>query len=79
MGRLMVVVMNTVRSFSSPVFNFIIALFGIKTFGKQDWAMLINAMLWIFLITFSIGWGNKDYLIRRYSAQPAKNVSCVLF
>lgn len=72
MNRLLTIGINTVRSFASPVFNFLIAILGIKYFGKEAWGSLINVMLWIFFIVFAIGWGNREYLIRKYSKAPSK-------
>jgi len=72
MNRYVLIGINAIRGFSAPVFNFLIALFGIKFFGKEDWGTMINALLSIFLIVFILSWGNKDYLIRKYSKDPAK-------
>ncbi|WP_296381219.1 hypothetical protein [Winogradskyella sp.] len=72
MSRLLKIGINTIRGFSGPAFNFLIALFGIKFFGKQDWGLMINALLWIFLIVFIISWGNREYLIRTFSKQPSR-------
>ncbi|MBC3845573.1 hypothetical protein H8K90_04190 [Winogradskyella echinorum] len=72
MNRLLLIGINTIRGFSGPVFNFLIALFAIKYYGKEDWGTMINVLLSVFLIVFIISWGNKDYLIRKYSQQPSK-------
>ncbi len=68
----MLILINTLRGFSVPMFNFLIAVFGIKFFGKEDWGTLINILLWVFFVVFSLGWGNKEYLIRKYSKNPTK-------
>lgn len=70
MNRYILIAVNTVRSFATPAFNFLITIFGIKFFGKEDWGTLINALLWTFFMVFSFGWGNREYLIRKYSKQP---------
>lgn len=72
MNRLLIIGINTVRSFASPVFNFLIAILGIKYFGKEAWGSLIDVMLWIFFIVFIMGWGNREYMIRKYSKVPSK-------
>ncbi|MDN3664286.1 lipopolysaccharide biosynthesis protein [Algibacter miyuki] len=72
MRKLITIGMNTIQGFASPAFNFLIVVFGIKTFGKTDWALLINVMIWVFLITFLLGWGNRDYLLRKYSQEPGQ-------
>jgi len=72
MNKLILIAINMIRGFSSPFFNFLIAIFGVKIFGKNDWGELINVILWVFLFVFILGWGNKEYLIRKYSQQPSK-------
>ena len=72
MRKLITIGINTIQGFASPAFNFFIVVFGIKTFGKADWASLINIMLWVFFTTFIFGWGNRDHLLRRYSEEPGK-------
>ena len=72
MRRLLTIGMNTIRGFANPAFNFLIVVFGVKVFGKADWASLINVMLWIFFVTFMMGWGNRDHLLRKYSQESRK-------
>ncbi len=72
MRRLITIGMNTLQGFASPAFNFLIVVFGVKVFGKTDWASLINVMLWVFFISFMLGWGNRDHLLRKYSQEPGQ-------
>lgn len=72
MRRLRLIGINTIQGFANPAFNFLIVVFGVKIFGKEDWASLINVMLWVFFMTFMLGWGNRDYLLRKYSKAPGK-------
>lgn len=72
MRRLITIGINTLQGFASPAFNFLIVVFGVKVFGKADWASLINVMLWVFFISFMFGWGNRDHLLRKYSEEPSK-------
>jgi len=71
MRKVISIGLNTIQGFSNPVFNFLIAIFGIKFFGKEDWGTLINVLLWVFFIVFLIGFGNKEYLIRKFSKSPS--------
>ncbi|WP_034061048.1 hypothetical protein [Lacinutrix jangbogonensis] len=71
MNRLIIIVKNTLRGFAGPAFNFLIVVFGVKTFGKTEWANLIDIMLWVFFVTFIFSVGNYDYLLRKYSEKPA--------
>tara|TARA_R110002049_G_scaffold309292_2_gene520359 strand:- start:20065 stop:21204 length:1140 start_codon:yes stop_codon:yes gene_type:complete len=72
MRRLRTIGINTIQGFANPAFNFLIIVFGVKTFGKTNWGSLINVMLWVFFVTFLFGWGNRDYLLRKYSEEPGK-------
>ncbi|PQJ79348.1 hypothetical protein [Polaribacter porphyrae] len=72
MHKLLLISINAIRGFSGPIFNFLIALFAINFFGKENWGIMINALLSIFLIVFFMSWGNKEYLVRKYSTQPSK-------
>jgi len=72
MRKLITISVNTIQGFANPAFNFLIVVSGVKIFGKTDWASLINVMLWVLFITFMLGWGNRDYLLRKYSEAPAK-------
>lgn len=72
MRKLITIGINTIQGFANPAFNFLIVVFGIKIFGKAEWASLINVMLWVLFTTFMFGWGNRDHLLRKYSEEPAK-------
>lgn len=72
MRKLITIGMNTLQGFASPAFNFLIVVFGVKVFGKADWASLINVLLWVFFVTFMLGWGNRDHLLRKYSQEPGQ-------
>lgn len=72
MHKLRIIGLNTVHGFASPLFNFLIVLFGVKIYGKENWASLINVTIWIYFVAFVLGWGNRDYLLRRYSKNPGK-------
>ncbi|WP_420571733.1 lipopolysaccharide biosynthesis protein [Kordia sp.] len=72
MRKLITIGVNTIQGFASPAFNFLIVVFGVKFFGKSDWASLINVMIWVFFVSFLFGWGNREHLLRKYSEVPAK-------
>ncbi len=60
------------RSFAAPLFNFLIIAVGIHQFGKVLWGEVISIQIAIFLVVFLANWGNKEYLLRQYSNQPAR-------
>ena len=70
MRRLLTIGINTIQGYANPAFNFLIVVFGVKIFEKDDWASLINVMIWVFFLSFIFGWGNRDYLLRAYSENP---------
>ncbi|EDP71040.1 hypothetical protein FBALC1_01112 [Flavobacteriales bacterium ALC-1] len=72
MRRLIIVGINTLRGFLTPLFNFFIAIIGIKFFGKENWGEVIDILLWVYFILIIANWGNREYLIRTYSRLPSK-------
>lgn len=72
MNKLVSISVNTIRGFITPVLNFMIIILGIRQFGKEDWGTLIHLLVWTSLLAFVLNWGNKDFLIRKYSQHPSK-------
>ena len=72
MRKLKIVGINTLRGFLTPLLNFIIAIIGIKYFGKENWGEVIDILLWIYFFVIIANWGNKEYLVRKYSRFPSK-------
>ncbi len=72
MNKIFKVILNILRSFSIPVFSFIISLLGISYFGKTDWGEFIYYLTWILFLAFICGFGNKEYLLRSYSDFPSQ-------
>ncbi len=60
------------RSFSTPLFTFLLSIIGIKYFGKQSWGEFIYINTWLILAAFILNFGNKEYLIRKFSKKPSK-------
>lgn len=72
MHKLLTIGANTLQGFTNPVCNFLIIVFGIKTFGKENWGSFITVMIWVLFTTFILSWGNRDYLLRKFSKSPAR-------
>ncbi|AWM13947.1 hypothetical protein DI487_08785 [Flavobacterium sediminis] len=72
MNRFLKIGINIIRGITVPLLNFIIILSGIKHFGKNDWGEYVSTIVWISFFTFVANWGNKDYLIRKYSQNPSE-------
>ena len=71
MKKLKPVLLNIIRGYATSVFNFLIALYGIKTYGKENWGEVVALLLWIFFVVFFSNWGNQEYLLRKYSRNPS--------
>jgi O-antigen/teichoic acid export membrane protein len=69
--KLNTILLNLARSFAASMFNFIIAILGVRTFGTDNWGELVSILLTLFVFTFIAGWGNTEYLIRSYGKHPA--------
>lgn len=72
MRKLKKIGINTLRGVLLPVFNFCILSYGILKFGKTDWGIILNILVWTSLFTFLINWGNQNYLIKKFSFNPSK-------
>lgn len=69
--RLNTILLNLARSFAASLFNFIIAVIGVRTFGADNWGELVSILLTLFVFSFMAGWGNTEFLIRSYGKHPA--------
>ena len=54
-----------------PVSNFGITVLGIKMYGGHSWGEVINIQLWSFFVVFLANWGNKEFLLRKFSTSPS--------
>lgn len=72
MNKLFKIILNIARSIAVPIFNFLIAIIAVKYLGKENWGDFIQILLWIYFVAFISNFGNKDYLLRKYSENPTK-------
>ncbi len=72
MSKLINIGVNVFRGAAIPAFNFLVIVLGVKYHGKESWGTLINVVIWVSLMVFVLNWGNKDFLIRKYSKAPSK-------
>ncbi|WP_339833385.1 hypothetical protein [uncultured Flavobacterium sp.] len=72
MNKLVNIGVNVFRGILFSILNFLVVILGVKFYGKNDWGTLINIIIWVSLIVFVLNWGNKDYLIRKFSQEPSK-------
>lgn len=71
MSKLLKIILNIARSLAMPIFNFLIAIVGVKYLGKENWGDFIQVLLWIYFVVFIANFGNKDFLLRLYSKNPS--------
>lgn len=69
------IISNIFRSFALPIFSFVISIVGIRLFGKQSWGEFIYVLTIINFFAFVGNFGNKDFLLRKYSYNPSKIAS----
>lgn len=72
MNKLFKIILNIARSIAVPIFNFLIAIIAVKYLGKENWGNFIQILLWIYFVAFISNFGNKDYLLRKYSENPSR-------
>lgn len=53
------------------VFNVVIAALVVRWLSAALWGEMVQVMLWITIAGNIMAWGNKDYLIRNFSADPS--------
>jgi O-antigen/teichoic acid export membrane protein len=66
------IIYNIFRSFSLPIFSFTLSIIGIRFFGKLNWGEFIYVFTLINFFAFLGNFGNKDFLLRKYSNNPSK-------
>jgi O-antigen/teichoic acid export membrane protein len=72
MSKLANIGVNVFRGAVIPALNFLVMVSGIRIHGKESWGTLISIIIWVSLMVFVMGWGNKDFLVRKYSSEPSK-------
>lgn len=75
MNKILNIAINVFRGILFPILNFLVMILGVKIYGKNDWGTLINTIIWVSLIVFILNWGNKDFLIRKFSQEPSKIIN----
>ena len=75
MRKYLKIVSNIFRSFSLPIFSFTLSILGIRFFGKQNWGEFIFVLTIINFFAFLGNYGNKDFLLRKYSTNPSNIIT----
>lgn len=70
--KLKLIFLNVSKSVLSPIFGFIILLLGIKILGKEFWGNFLYYYSWILLLSNFPNFGNRDFLLRKFSEKPSQ-------
>ncbi len=72
LNRIKLVSSNALRQAFTSLYNILIPLLVIHLSSKIIWGQFVSFLLYILFSQQLINWGNKEYLIRRYSENPSK-------
>ncbi len=69
--RLLLLSLSTAYNLIPLAFNVVIAALVVRTLNVSLWGELVQVLVWAGIAGNLMAWGNKDYLIRSFSADPA--------
>ena len=69
--RASLIAANSLNSLIQPAVNVLFSLVVIKISGIDTWGSFVFYMIWAVIISFVLGWGNKEYLLREFSKNPS--------
>lgn len=61
-----------VRNLLIPILNIGISLLVINLSGEPLWGGFVNIFIWVSLALHILSWGNREYLLRKFSHNPSK-------
>ena len=70
--RLGLITNNTIRQVLISVFGMVIPFLVIHFSSKEIWGSFVSVFLFSLLAIQFINWGNKEYLLRKFSENPGK-------
>ncbi|HEY4689763.1 MAG TPA: hypothetical protein VIK33_10655 [Anaerolineae bacterium] len=70
--RTLLVVTNAINNLLVPLLNPIVSLLVVRWASVAVWGEFVQVLIVVQLVTHVIGWGNKDYLLREFSFNPAR-------
>lgn len=70
--RAFTILTNSINSLLLPVFNVIVSFLVIRLASVGLWGEFVNVLIIVQLAVHIIGWGNKEYLLRAFSRNPAQ-------
>jgi O-antigen/teichoic acid export membrane protein len=70
--RTKLIAAGTLNSLASPFTNILFSILVVKLYGTGDWGSFVYYFLYASLASLVLNWGNKDYLLREISKNPAE-------
>lgn len=70
--RAALVAANSFNSLLVPIFSLALSLLVVRLASVELWGAFVDVMIWVQLAAMVVGWGNKEYLLRAFSRQPAQ-------
>jgi O-antigen/teichoic acid export membrane protein len=69
--RLLLVIANSLNSLLLPLFNVLISLWVVRLTSVELWGAFVELLIVAQLGAHVLAWGNKEYLLRAFSFDPA--------
>ena len=66
-----VIVANTANNLIVPFFGVFVSLLVVRLASVELWGAFVDVMIIVQLAAHVVGWGNKEYLLRAFSFNPA--------
>ena len=70
--RIILIVVHAIRSLIIPVLNIGLSYLFIQLASKELWGEFVGPLIWVTLGVHICSWGNKEYLLRAFSRDPAQ-------
>jgi O-antigen/teichoic acid export membrane protein len=70
--RLQLIGINSANSVLLPIFNTAVSVLVVRLASAELWGEFVTVMLVVQLGTHFIAWGNRDFLLRAFSREPAR-------
>jgi len=70
--RIQTAILSNIYSLVLPVFNILFSIFIIKRFSAEMWGEFVQFYIIVNLLSHFTAWGNRDFLLKEFSAQPGK-------
>lgn len=70
--RLLNIFLFALRSGLIPAFNVLVSMLVVRLYSENLWGSFVGEYMWVTLAASLLSWGNKDFLLRIFSQNPAE-------